>query len=71
MVELLDGSAGGTWLDVSGAGLSAVQFVRFEVPAGTGARLVLDAVTAVPEPGAATVLCLALLSFVRRRRRSR
>ena len=66
MVQLLDGSAGGTWLDVSGTGLSGVQFVRFEVPAGTDARLVLDAVTAVPEPGGLLLLLLPLAALRRR-----
>ena len=49
-------------------GLSSVQFVRFEVPEGSSARLVLDAVTAVPEPGAALLL-LAPLALLRRVRR--
>ena len=68
MVQLLGGSAGGTWIDVSGAGLSTVQYVRFDVPAGDGQRLVLDAVTAVPEPGVAWCLVPALALLARRRR---
>jgi hypothetical protein len=70
IVGLLDGSAGGTWLDVSGAGLSSVAYVRFDVPAVEGQRLVLDAVTAVPEPalGLSILPAIALLS---RRRRNR
>jgi hypothetical protein len=45
-VTLFRGPAGGVW--VSGAGVSDIDNVRFAVPAGR--RLVLDAVTAVPEP---------------------
>jgi hypothetical protein len=72
MLGVLNGSAGGNWLDLSGTGLSSVQLVRFEVPEGSDARLVLDALTAVPEPGAACValapLAAVLLGRVRRRR---
>jgi hypothetical protein len=66
MVALLDGSAGGTWLDISSTGLSSARFVRFDVPEGS--RLVLDAVTAVPEPGAIAFLVLPLLALGARRR---
>ena len=66
MVTLLDGSAGGTWLDVSGTGLSSVQYVRFEVPQGN-TRMVVDAVTAVPEPAAGVLMLIALAAASRRR----
>lgn len=65
VLQLLDGSAGGTWLDVTSTGLPTVQYVRFDVPAGE--RLVLDAVTAVPEPGLICAPAVALLSLRRRR----
>ena len=65
IVTLLNGSAGGTALDVSAAGLSSVRFVRFDVP--EGARLVVDAVTAVPEP-IGLLLALPLAALLRRRR---
>jgi hypothetical protein len=68
IVQLLGGSAGGTWLDVTPAGLASVQYVRFDVPAGGAQRLVLDAVTAVPEPGAVTLVAAAAALLVRRRR---
>jgi hypothetical protein len=42
---LLDGSAGGRWLDISSTGLATAQYVRFEVPAGADYRMVLDAVS--------------------------
>jgi hypothetical protein len=69
MVQLLGGSAGGTWLDVTPAGLASIQYVRFDVPAGGAQRLVLDAVTAVPEPGAVTLVAAAAALLARRRRR--
>jgi MYXO-CTERM domain-containing protein len=37
-----NGSAGGNWLDLSGTGLPAVNYVKFDVP--TGSRMVVDAV---------------------------
>jgi hypothetical protein len=67
MLPLLDGSAGGTWLDLSSTGLASVGFVRFEVPQGADYRLVLDAVTAIPEPGALLPL-VGALALLRRRR---
>lgn len=69
IVRLLDGSAGGTWIDASGAGLATVNFVRFDVETGEGDRLVLDAVTAVPEPGATLLFISAGAMLARRRRR--
>jgi hypothetical protein len=68
IVQLLDGSAGGTWLDVTPAGLASVQYVRFDVPAGETQRLVLDAVTAVPEPAAAGLVAAGAALLIRRRR---
>jgi hypothetical protein len=66
IVQLLAGSGGGNWIDVTPSGLSNVQYVRFDVPAGSG-RLVLDAVTAVPEPGMLLVPVTAVLLMRRRR----
>jgi hypothetical protein len=47
MKTTLDGSAGGTWLDLSATGLGQVNYVRFDVPAGDG-RMVVDSVAGVP-----------------------
>jgi hypothetical protein len=69
IVQLLDGSGGGNWVDVTPAGLGSVEYVRFDVPAGGSQRLVLDAVTALPEPGTAALLLPALVLLSRRRRR--
>jgi hypothetical protein len=68
VLELLDGSAGGTWLDLSKTGLSQVSYVKFDV--GTGQRMLLDSVVgvAVPEPGIALILLGAGLLGLRRRR---
>jgi len=44
-----------------------VQYVRFDVPAGGTQRLVLDAVTAVPEPSAALLLAAGVALLMRRR----
>ena len=41
---LLDGSAGGAWLDIGPSGLRSVRYVRFEVPVGANYRMVVDAV---------------------------
>jgi hypothetical protein len=63
----LAGSAGGTWLDLSGAGTDAINYVDFSVP--TGDRLVLDSVAGaegpapVPEPVTLGHF-LALLPFI-------
>ena len=68
ILTTLNGSAGGTWLDISGAGLAAINDIRFNVPAGD--TFVLDSVAAVPEP----VTMLPLLGFttlIGRRKRAR
>jgi hypothetical protein len=51
VLDTLDGSGGGTWLNLSGTGLSEVNYIEFSVPddgtgvAGTnGTRLPIDAV---------------------------
>lgn len=73
VLAVLDGSGGGTWLDLSGTGLTRVGYVRFSNPADT---LEVDAVVIangkagapVPEPGALGVLGLAGLALSLRRR---
>lgn len=64
-VALFDGSAGGTFIDISGSGLASVQFVEFTVPVGE--LLYVDSVVGVPEPGTLAVLGIAGLLLVRRR----
>lgn len=66
ILTTLDGSAGGTWLDLSATGLAQVGYVRFSEPAG-GGNFYLNGVSsneallglAVPEPGVAATLWLA------------
>ncbi|HEY2588827.1 MAG TPA: hypothetical protein VGI81_24000 [Tepidisphaeraceae bacterium] len=69
------GSAGGNWLDLSGAGTDAINYVDFSVPSGD--RLVLDSVagaersTPVPEPVTLGYVIVALpFMLLYRRRRS-
>ena len=82
MLTMLDGSGGGTWLDISGTGLSQVGYVRLsladDLNAATDLNFDLDAISiahsalgtaTVPEP---STIALALLAsaglFVGRRR---
>jgi hypothetical protein len=73
--DVLKGSAGGTWLDLSGVPLGEVRYVRFDIPSGlTGTRMMIDAVTAVsatvPEPtGLGAVVMVLACAATRRRRR--
>lgn len=66
MLALLDGSAGGNWIDLSASGLSSVNYVKFEVPDRADYRMVLDAVTAVPEPASLWLLGGALVLTLQR-----
>ena len=68
MLNILGGSAGGTWLDLTGVPAPAVQFVEFSV-SGADELMFVDAVVALPEPGfaAPALLCGALLALRRRR----
>ena len=71
MRSRLAGSAGGTWLDLSAVPLGQVRFVKFDVPAGADYRMVVDSVSAVPEPAAGAVVLVALASGLLRRTRRR
>jgi hypothetical protein len=73
------GSAGGTWLDISGTGLPDVDYIRFSVPSTDAFSFQLDAVTvssaatgaATPEPSALLLVAIAPgLLLQRRRQRS-
>lgn len=78
MLELLAGSGGGKWLDISASGLAKVGYVRFSVPDDTLANMKLnfelDAVAishaalggaTVPEPGTLLLAAIASLVFCR------
>ena len=68
VLSTLNGSAGGTWVDLSGTGLSEVDYVQFQT--GTGETMFVDGITgvAVPEPAGLAVLAAALLFLWRRAR---
>jgi hypothetical protein len=74
ILELLEGSGGGKWLDISGTPLANVGYIRFSVPEGSGGSFELDAVSIsatargarVPEPGALALLNLLLIGLLRR-----
>jgi hypothetical protein len=83
VLDVLAGSGGGTWLDISSTGLPRVGYIRFSVPddlTATGQNFELDAVSIahgavgrpVPEPatscGAISVAALMMLRSGRRRR---
>jgi hypothetical protein len=65
---LLAGSAGGTWLDLSGVPVSSINYVQFSVPTDATFGMAVDSVSAVPEPIVALPL---LVGAVLLRRRSR
>lgn len=68
ILTLLDGSAGGTWLDLSGTGFSSVSYVEFSVPDGAQYPMYLESVVGVPEPAAGALLAAALVILTARRR---
>ncbi len=57
-LSVLNGSAGGTWLDLSGTGLSQVSDIAFETDPGQ--TMFIDSVVGIPAPEPAS---LALLIF--------
>ncbi|MGA3068463.1 MAG: PEP-CTERM sorting domain-containing protein, partial [Tepidisphaeraceae bacterium] len=75
ILTTLNGSAGGTWLNLSAAGLTQINYIQFSEPTGvvpTTSFLALQAVSAgnasVPEPAAGAGL-FALGAFLFKRRR--
>lgn len=69
MLPLLDGSAGGTWFDLTNVPLPGVRFIEFSVDA-TDDRMFVDSVVAIPEPVGLGGLVVASLVLTARRRRS-
>jgi hypothetical protein len=69
MRSRLAGSAGGTWLDLGGAPLEQVRFVKFDVPVGANYRMVVDSVSAVPEPAGVAVIIATFATALLRRPR--
>lgn len=76
VLDVLDGSGGGTWLDISATGLPRVGYIRFSVSSG---NFELEAVSiangamggVVPEPTAAALSVMGMLLTALGRRRSR
>jgi hypothetical protein len=80
VLDLLEGSAGGNWLDISGTGLSKVGYIRFSVAddqnAATSLNFELDAVSisdsamggVVPEPSSFALIGIAFACSIMRRR---
>ncbi len=68
IVAMYDGSGGGIPLDIGPAGLTAVRYVRIDVPAGATSPEI-DAFAAVPEPSSATLLGVAIVACALRRGR--
>lgn len=77
VLATLNGSGGGTWLDLSGTGLSQVNYVEFEtdadqLPDEAGEMMYVNAITgiAVPEPVTVGAIGLGFLLLARRDRKS-
>ena len=70
ILTLLDGSAGGNWIDLSGSGLPAVSYIRFTEPAGS--ILYVDGVVGLsaPEPASLGVMIIGATALLARRRRA-
>jgi len=60
IAAIYDGSGGGIPIDVHGAGLAEVHYVRIEVPSG-GTSPEIDGFAVVPEPAAAVLALSSLL----------
>lgn len=66
ILSLLDGSAGGSWLDLTAVPYPAVNYVRFDVTE-PGARMIVDAVAVAPEPATLAAAMIILIAAWRRR----
>lgn len=66
VLATLDGSAGGTWFDLTAIDLPGVNYVEFTVP-DAGESIFIDAVVAIPEPALLAPTLLGLLALRRRR----
>jgi hypothetical protein len=66
MLSLLEGSAGGEWLDLTSVPYPGVNYVRFDVTE-PGQSMYVDAVAVVPEPGALGAILIIGATLVRRK----
>jgi hypothetical protein len=67
MLALLDGSAGGEWLDLTDVPYPGVNYVRFDVTE-PGQSMYVDAVAVVPEPTAFVAVVTVAGAVLARRR---
>jgi hypothetical protein len=77
ILAVLDGSGGGTWLDLSSTGMTEVGYIRFSVGAG-GGTFEIDSISVsnmlagdevpVPEPATLGLLAAGAVGLIRRRR---
>jgi hypothetical protein len=67
VLATLNGSGGGTWLDLSGTGLSQVDYVAFQT--GADETMYVNAITGVtvPEPVSASALVIGIFLVLGRR----
>ena len=71
LLNIYDGSGGGSGVDIGALGLSQISFVRVSVPSTASLAIEIDAfsdVTAIPAP--ASLLALPLAFITRRRKRA-
>jgi hypothetical protein len=66
ILTLLNGSAGGEWIDLTSVPYGDVNFVRFDV--GAGQTMYVDAVAVVPEPATIGALAIVACAVLGRRR---
>ena len=66
LISMYNGSGGGIGIDIASTGLSSASYVRFLN--NSGEAFEIDAVAAVPAPGALMLLSLGSLAATRRRR---
>src|SRR5688572_28182699 len=64
MLTLLDGSAGGEWLDLMNVPYPGVNYIRFDVTE-PGQSMYVDAVAVVPEPRALGAIVIVGASLIR------
>ena len=64
IAELYDGAGGGVGIDLGALGLPWIEYVRIWQPEGDTYAAEIDAIAAVPEPGAATLVGVAILALL-------
>ena len=63
IAALYGGGGGGVGIDLGVLGLPWIEYVRVWQPASDGYAAEIDAFAAVPEPGAATLFCVAVFAL--------